>query len=149
MMEGRPKNMWIRWIRIRTRAQNAATYLPMMQVCNRILNLDPADGLAFHCKMAAMLQAGRFEEALKQMESTKIDLDLSFEQAYAHYRLNSLHKSLAVLDAVKNPQVPRSKLRSVNLMCTCGVFTTLSTLFETTINPISIKYLSLKNPQVP
>jgi hypothetical protein len=30
----------------------------MMQVCNRILNLDPGDGLAFHCKMAAMLQAG-------------------------------------------------------------------------------------------
>ncbi len=42
------------------------------------------------------------------MESSKLSLDLSFEQAYAHYRLNSLHKSLAVLDAVKNPQVPRS-----------------------------------------
>ncbi len=54
------------------------------------------------------MQAGRFEEALKQIESTKLGLDLSFEQAYAHYRLNSLHKSLAVLDAVKNPQVPRS-----------------------------------------
>jgi hypothetical protein len=35
---------------------NAATCL-LMQVCNRILNLDPADSLAFHCKMAAMLQA--------------------------------------------------------------------------------------------
>jgi signal recognition particle subunit SRP72 len=47
------------------------------------------------------------------MESTKLGgLDLSFEQAYAHYRLNSLHKSLAVLDAVKNPQTKHAELRA-------------------------------------
>ena len=77
----------------------------MCQVCNRILNLDPSDGLAFHCKMVAMLQTGKFDEALKQMEANKLELELSFEQAYAHYRLNNLDRSLAILDSLKVPQV--------------------------------------------
>jgi signal recognition particle subunit SRP72 len=79
-------------------------------VCNRILNLEPSDGLAFHCKMVAMIQTGKFDEALKQMEAAKFDLDLSFEQAYCYYRLNSLERSLAVLESVKNPQVTASLL---------------------------------------
>ena len=74
-------------------------------MCNRILNLDPSDGLAFHCKMVAMLQTGKFDEALKQMEANKLELELSFEQAYAHYRLNNLDRSLAILDSLKVPQV--------------------------------------------
>jgi hypothetical protein len=65
--------------------------------------------------MVAMLQTGKFEEALKQMEASKLDLELSFEQAYAQYRLNNLEKSLSILDSVKAPQV--NKLKCVKNQC--------------------------------
>ena len=58
-----------------------------MQVCNKILNLDTSDSTAFHCKVSSLLdqltppssllqivslmQAGKFPEALKQMETSK------------------------------------------------------------------------------
>ena len=53
------------------------------------------------------MQAGRFAETLKQMDASKHQLDLEFEVAYCHYRLNDPRKALAVLDGVANPQVFR------------------------------------------
>ena len=51
------------------------------------------------------MQAGRFTETLKQIDASKHQLDLDFEVAYCHYRLNDPRKALAVLDGVENPQV--------------------------------------------
>ena len=51
------------------------------------------------------MQAGRFTETLKQIDASKHQLDLDFEIAYCHYRLNDPRKALAVLEGVANPQV--------------------------------------------
>ena len=51
------------------------------------------------------MQAGRFTETLKQVDASKHQLDLDFEVAYCHYRLNDPRKALAVLEGVANPQV--------------------------------------------
>ena len=51
------------------------------------------------------MQAGRFTETLKQIDASKHQLDLDFEVAYCHYRLNDPQKALSVLEGVANPQV--------------------------------------------
>ena len=58
-------------------------------------------------QVVALMQAGRFAETLKQIDASKHQLDLDFEVAYCHYRLNDPRKALAVLDGVANPQVFR------------------------------------------
>ena len=63
-------------------------YEKAVKICNKILHLDPADETAFHCKIVALIQAGRFQDCLKQLASSKFDVNLEFEQAYCHYRLN-------------------------------------------------------------
>ena len=72
------------------------------KLCNKILNIAPSDGLAFHCKIVCLLQMQKFQDALKQINdpgNQKFDsLDLSFEEAYCHYRLNEALKALQVLD---------------------------------------------------
>ena len=55
-----------------------------------------------------MVQAGKSMDCLKQLEN----LDLQFEAAYCHYRLNDPHKAMEVLDGVNNPQVKHSELRA-------------------------------------
>ena len=85
-----------------SKLQKIQDYEKATKLCNKILNVAPSDGTAFHCKLVCLLQMGKFEEALKQMSdpgNQKFDnLDLSFEEAYCHYRLNSASKALEVLD---------------------------------------------------
>jgi len=59
-----------------------------------------------------MVQAGKFSDCLKQLENSKHDLDLQFETAYCHYRLNDPHKAMGILDKVVNPQVKHNELRA-------------------------------------
>eukprot|EP00092_Neocalanus_flemingeri_P002840 GFUD01003038.1.p1 GENE.GFUD01003038.1~~GFUD01003038.1.p1 ORF type:complete len:670 (+),score=255.64 GFUD01003038.1:44-2053(+) len=87
-------------------------YEKAIKVCNKLLNLDQSDSTAFHCKIVAMVQAGKFTDCLKQLENSKYDLDLQFEAAYCHYRLNDPHKAMKVLDGVIVPQVKHSELRA-------------------------------------
>jgi len=87
-------------------------YEKAIKVCNKLLNLDAHDATAYHCKIVAMVQAGKFMDCLKQLENNKFNLDLQFEAAYCHYRLNDPHKAMEVLDGVINPQVKHSELRA-------------------------------------
>ena len=57
------------------------------------------------CQVVSLMQAGRFTETLKQIDASKHQLDLDFEVAYCHYRLNDPQKALSVLEGVANPQV--------------------------------------------
>ena len=59
-----------------------------------------------------MVQAGKFNDCLKQLENSKHDLDLQFEAAYCHYRLNDPHKAIAILDKVTNPLVKHRELKA-------------------------------------
>ena len=56
-------------------------------------------------QVVSLMQAGRFTETLKQIDASKHQLDLDFEVAYCHYRLNDPQKALSVLEGVANPQV--------------------------------------------
>ena len=56
-------------------------------------------------QVVSLMQAGRFTETLKQIDASKHQLDLDFEVAYCHYRLNDPRKALSVLEGVANPQV--------------------------------------------
>ena len=85
-----------------SKLQQIQDYEKAAKLCNKILNAAPSDGTAFHCKMVCLLQMGKFLEVLKQMNdpgNQKFEnLDLSFEEAYCHYRLNAASKALEVLD---------------------------------------------------
>jgi len=87
-------------------------YEKAIKVCNKLLNLDQNDSTAFHCKIVAMVQAGKFQDCIKQLESGRFELDLQFEAAYCHYRLNDPHKAMKILDGVINPQVKHNELRA-------------------------------------
>ena len=76
------------------------------------MNLDPADATAFHCKIVALIQAGKVQDCLKQVANSKFELSLQFEVAYCHYRNNDLHKALEVLDTVTNPGLKHNELRA-------------------------------------
>ena len=83
-----------------------------VQICNKILNCDPTDSTAFHCKIVALIQAGKFDDCLKQLNNSKFELDLKFEAAYCHYRLNDPHTALKILDSIPSPQVKHNELRA-------------------------------------
>ena len=54
-------------------------YERAVKICNKILNLDPSDGTAFHCKIVSLVQAGKFTDCLKQIANASLDVDLQFE----------------------------------------------------------------------
>eukprot|EP00088_Acartia_fossae_P008823 TRINITY_DN1423_c0_g1_i10.p1 TRINITY_DN1423_c0_g1~~TRINITY_DN1423_c0_g1_i10.p1 ORF type:complete len:657 (-),score=254.81 TRINITY_DN1423_c0_g1_i10:205-2175(-) len=87
-------------------------YEKAIKTCNRILHLDSNDSLAFHCKVVALIHSGKFDDALKQIDGCKHNLDLSFETAYCYYRLNQLQKSLKEIDSVKNPGMKHQELKA-------------------------------------
>ena len=82
--------------------QQIQDYEKAAKLCNKILNVAPSDGTAFHCKMVCLLQMSKFQEVLKQLDdpgNQKFEnIDLSFEEAYCHYRLNDAAKALEVLN---------------------------------------------------
>ncbi|XP_023323895.1 signal recognition particle subunit SRP72 isoform X1 [Eurytemora carolleeae] len=109
--EGKEGEMKALYRELNTLKQNEE-YEKAIKTCNRILNLDHGDVTAFHCKIVAMIHTGKFQDALKQIDAGKLDLDLSFEIAYCHYRLNELEKSLKVIQGVKNPELKHDELKA-------------------------------------
>ena len=69
-----------------------------LKVCNKILNIDPQDETAFHCRMVCLMQLGKFEDALKQIRDTHFKVDLTFEESYCLYRLNKSEEALAIIE---------------------------------------------------
>lgn len=51
--------------------QNGQDYDKALKVCNKILNIDPKDGKAFHCKMVCLVKLGKFETAIQQMDENE------------------------------------------------------------------------------
>jgi len=69
-----------------------------LKVCNKILNIDPKDETAFHCRMVCLMQLGKFGDALKQIRDTHFKVDLTFEESYCLYRLNKPEEALAIIE---------------------------------------------------
>jgi len=85
-------------------------YDKAIKTCNRLLNIDTNDSLAFQCKVVAMIHNGKFADAIKQIEGSKGEY--SFETAYCYYRLNNLNKSLDIIESVRNPQLKHEELKA-------------------------------------
>ena len=84
-----------------------------LKVCNKILNVDPKDDTAFHCKMVCLMQTGKFSEAYKQMVDTHFtNIELTFEKAYCLYRDNQPEEALKVLEASKHKSDRIKELRA-------------------------------------
>jgi len=96
---------------LNTHKQNE-DYEKAIKACNRLLNLDTTDSLAFHCKIVSLIHCGKFDDALKQIDGTRFEIDLSFETAYCYYRLNQLRKSLDIIESVKTQQMKHKELKA-------------------------------------
>ena len=81
--------------------QNNHEHEKGIKTCNKILNVAPTDATAFQCKVICLMQLGKFETALQQIEDNPglaASASLEFERAYAYYRLNRLSDSLDALN---------------------------------------------------
>lgn len=67
-----------------------------------VLTASPSEAQAAHCKVVALIQVGKFSDALLFVERQKLG-HLVFEKAYAEYRLNQPEKALQTIDAAAKP----------------------------------------------
>ncbi|XP_020904973.1 signal recognition particle subunit SRP72, partial [Exaiptasia diaphana] len=69
------------------------------KIANKILQENPKDADAFHCKVVCLVQQSCFREALDVVNSgsKKGIKELPFEKAYCLYRLNKTSEALEVL----------------------------------------------------
>lgn len=65
---------------------------------NKILQIDPNDEKAFHCKVVCLIQKSDFDTALNFIrKNSSLGSSLYFERAYCEYRLNQTEESLKTL----------------------------------------------------
>ncbi|CAG0902779.1 unnamed protein product [Darwinula stevensoni] len=72
----------------------------VIKTANKILQNHQDEEKAFICKVVAMLQLGKFQDALSQLTNTrykKFEKNLVFEKAYCLYRLNRNSEALNVI----------------------------------------------------
>lgn len=71
--------------------------LPSTLIVAVLVN-NPAEIPAAHCKVVALIQVSKFQEALTFIERNKLTAPLVFERAYAEYRLNQPERALRTID---------------------------------------------------
>jgi len=78
-----------------------------INTCDKILKIAPEDGDAITCKVVALLQLSKYEEALKYINTLKGSSNFDLERAYCLYRLRDFQKSLDILKKLDHslPQV--------------------------------------------
>lgn len=64
--------------------------------------INPNEFPAAHCKVIALIQVGKFNDALQLIERNKLT-QLLFERAYCEYRLNQPDKALRTIDKGDKP----------------------------------------------
>lgn len=70
-------------------------------VCDAVLKIKPGDGDAVACKIAALIDLGKVEEALLLISSgQELQRRFAFERAYCLYRNGKLQEALSCLDEV-------------------------------------------------
>lgn len=65
----------------------------------------PTEVQAAHCKVVALIQVSKFNDALVFIDRQKLG-HLVFEKAYSEYRLNQPEKALKTIDAADRPLIP-------------------------------------------
>lgn len=70
-----------------------------------VLTLDANEFPAAHCKVISLIQVSKFNEAVQFIERTKLH-QLTFEKAYAEYRLNQPEKAIKTIDSSDEKPLP-------------------------------------------
>ena len=63
-----------------------------------VLSLAPEESCAARCKVVALIQLSKFDEAGKFIEKSKLRNELVFEEAYSLYRLNKSEAALKLIE---------------------------------------------------
>ncbi|KAL0076431.1 hypothetical protein J3Q64DRAFT_1771746 [Phycomyces blakesleeanus] len=74
-----------------------------LSICDSIIQLDPDDQVALHCKVVTFIRLDKYTEALSLItrKFKKSDIDLNFEKLYCYYRTNQLQPALELLNELK------------------------------------------------
>lgn len=77
-----------------------------LDICDEILQLNPADDVALRCKVVTLIRLGQYADALAVMSSaSNISDDVwAFENIYCYYRENQLEPAFQLLERVKAQQ---------------------------------------------
>ena len=75
-------------------------YEDALNICEKILKLDPEDAKALKCKLVCMIYENQIEEACKLANKAREKISCEFELAYTYYRLNQLDKAFKVMESV-------------------------------------------------
>ncbi|GLJ44232.1 hypothetical protein SUGI_0923960 [Cryptomeria japonica] len=85
------------------KASKGNDYKQIIKIADEILGAAPADQDALHCKVVALIQSDRVDEALALIHaSSHFPIDLTFHKAYCLYRLNRLDEALAALKSLES-----------------------------------------------
>lgn len=77
-----------------------------------VLNVQPDDKTASHCKVVCLIQLSKFNEAIQFIERFKLN-DLVFEKGYCEYRMNNPAKALETIDSANLPRPLSPKLKEL------------------------------------
>jgi len=78
----------------------------IIEVSDKVLQAIPDDSDALKCKLKALVQLGKYEDALKLFESfDSLKQNCQFEHAYCLYQTDQLEQSTKVLNAIEKETV--------------------------------------------
>ncbi|KAI8967518.1 hypothetical protein BDF20DRAFT_917462 [Mycotypha africana] len=75
-----------------------------LDLCDKIIKIEPKDELALHCKVITLIRLEQYKEALtviaRQFKNSNIDL--SYEKIYCYYRTNQFQPAMDLLRDLKS-----------------------------------------------
>ncbi|CAG8547430.1 12936_t:CDS:10 [Funneliformis caledonium] len=76
-------------------------YAKVLRSIDKILQLNPEDNDALHCKVISYIRLGKYQNALELLQKSFSDENLISEKAYCFYRLNKFDELLNLLRQYK------------------------------------------------
>uniref|UniRef100_A0A0C9QVQ8 Signal recognition particle subunit SRP72 n=1 Tax=Wollemia nobilis TaxID=56998 RepID=A0A0C9QVQ8_9CONI len=118
-------------------------YKEVIKVADEILGVAPADHDAVLCKLVALIQSDRIDQALALIQSySHLPIDLNFHKAYCLYRCNRLDEALEALKGLeKNSSVLQLEAQ---ILYRQGAMGLCITSYEKLIQKFKIDSIELK-----
>lgn len=86
---------------------NLFTTFTKLDICAiSVLSIAPEEIKASTCKVVALIQLSKFDEAVKFIEKGKLSQSLVFEKAYSQYRLNKSSDALKTIEEANINPLP-------------------------------------------
>lgn len=123
------------------KADTSADYDKALKIANKVLRTYPKETLAFKCKLVALVQLGRLDEALTLIKKTPSHHmgDCLFEKAYILYRMNEDSAALETLDKAPADDFRCMELRA-QLLYRAENFEQAAKIFMTLLKDHSDEY---------